>query len=1063
MEKDENFFDIALESKPDNFDVAVTSINSYRGLGELNKSVLDSFNLKYEELDNLNLDKGFDVINQGNKTVLFIVTVGKGIVLSNLKSNLQSAFTTHLKLFKNKKVWIPLMGTGSGKLTFEESFLTTKQVLNEYKKYIIDNNIKVTISFPNENKAIKLFNSLNLTSRIDHDILLNKFLEQVDSNKNSFYLIDENLIDYDKSNIDVRLAKNDLSIGDIIIIKKNIIGSDSNSLYISSVCFLTKRVSKYFFEFQIVIDNLNVTLFNTYSSYYENINLIEKRISFILETFNKADLLTVIENYNILERISYDDKITLNNITTIPGIHSDTDNGEDYLDIKEDINAFARVMAAKSFQPPLAIALLGKWGSGKSFFMRKLKENIQVLSKENPQKAFCEGVAHVHFNAWSYMDANLWASIITRIFESLEEYINGLNLPQKEKKEIENELFQKLTISKEEHLELENQQNQVKKRLQELKTHKKNIKRELNNKISSIRNSTLVNIINKVDSDFKVQEQIQKTLNDNPTFVESSEKFEKLVPKKYWDNPIEFYNQLNSVYTFIKAFIHRAKMKTNIIWLVSIIVIVSLILSINYLLNLLTSWQDFRLTNKQWLLISIYGATFTRGIDTFLKLKKQIAPFWAIKEEYENKKEEAIFKFKQEQKAVKLEISQKKEEIIQVNKEIDTNLQLQANLKFKLENSLSTHALYTFIEKRANSDDYKKHLGIVSLIRKDFEILSGLLTDHQTELVSNEDSEEFKKLFNKPLERIILYIDDLDRCPEERVVEVLEAVNLLMAFPLFVVVVGVDPRWVKKALLVKYKNQFSGKEKTQEAISPSNYLEKIFQVPFHLKDADDKSIKNMIEKLATNKTNLIIEESIEVESNQKDKNNLLELTVDNDKITVDSESILINDNKGKTHIQSVEITNVEKIKALEISEKEIETIKSLTEIIGNNPRTIKRFINIYRIIKTHQDFNSQNDESILALIFLLSFSIGKYSLQFPELIVYINKGSFNSFDNLNNFFDYAIKQNKTKVTENDFIITNKFELLFEIIKGNNSEVLNLDMSLLEEQYNFIHRFTFKNI
>lgn len=50
----------------------------------------------------------------------------------------------------------------------------------------------------------------------------------------------------------------------------------------------------------------------------------------------------------------------------------------------------------------------------------------------------------------------------------------------------------------------------------------------------------------------------------------------------------------------------------------------------------------------------------------------------------------------------------------------------------------------------------------------------------------------------KPVERIVLYIDDLDRCPPKRVVEVLEAVHLLLAFPLFVVVVGVDVRWVSR-------------------------------------------------------------------------------------------------------------------------------------------------------------------------------------------------------------------------------------------------------------------------
>src|SRR5262249_7011132 len=48
-----------------------------------------------------------------------------------------------------------------------------------------------------------------------------------------------------------------------------------------------------------------------------------------------------------------------------------------------------------------------------------------------------------------------------------------------------------------------------------------------------------------------------------------------------------------------------------------------------------------------------------------------------------------------------------------------------------------------------------------------------------------------------PLERIVLYIDDLDRCPPRRVVEVLTAMQLLLALPLFV---AVDPRWLVRSL-----------------------------------------------------------------------------------------------------------------------------------------------------------------------------------------------------------------------------------------------------------------------
>ena len=54
--------------------------------------------------------------------------------------------------------------------------------------------------------------------------------------------------------------------------------------------------------------------------------------------------------------------------------------------------------------------------------------------------------------------------------------------------------------------------------------------------------------------------------------------------------------------------------------------------------------------------------------------------------------------------------------------------------------------------------------------------------------------------------RIILYIDDPDRCPPRRVVEMLEAIHLLLAIRLFVVVVAVDPRWLLRAIAAHYRD-----------------------------------------------------------------------------------------------------------------------------------------------------------------------------------------------------------------------------------------------------------------
>ncbi|MNQ30654.1 KAP family P-loop domain protein [compost metagenome] len=327
-----------------------------------------------------------------------------------------------------------------------------------------------------------------------------------------------------------------------------------------------------------------------------------------------------------------------------------------------------------------------------------------------------------------------------------------------------------------------------------------------------------------------------------------------------------------------------------------------------------------------------------------------------------------------------------------------------------------------------------------------------MLTEHRSELVTNTEAYEFKKMFKnkKPLERIILYIDDLDRCPEERVVEVLEAVNLLLAFPLFVVIVGIDPRWVKIALKEKYKNQFA---ESAHGISPSNYLEKIFQVPFHLKDANDTTVKNMIEKLAkttynldpiiqNKKSDVIKKESIEVSIVELDEN-------DEQKIT---STISIPESfEDEFH------ANKNKIEALNITNKEIQQIKSLAHIIGNNPRCIKRFLNIYRIVKTHEDFDYESYEKeneLLVIMFLLALPMGTYN----PLSTKINNLIESQEEDLS--ISYFLSKDYNTIEDELYKMKKNLNNFFLM---DNSPLLKLKFNDLRKHYNFIKRFTFKNI
>ena len=150
------------------------------------------------------------------------------------------------------------------------------------------------------------------------------------------------------------------------------------------------------------------------------------------------------------------------------------------------------------------------------------------------------------------------------------------------------------------------------------------------------------------------------------------------------------------------------------------------------------------------------------------------------------------------------------------------------------EDSFVTHLL-----ERANSEEYRRHFGLIAIVRKDLEEL-----EKQLRAASKQ-------------RRIVLFIDDLDRCPPTRVVEVLQAVHLLLAFPLFVAVVGVDPRWLTRSLERHYRQVLSTDHEGAEVepglppagTNPHDYLEKIFQIPFSLDPMSVGGYRSLIASL----------------------------------------------------------------------------------------------------------------------------------------------------------------------------------------------------------------------
>lgn len=133
--------------------------------------------------------------------------------------------------------------------------------------------------------------------------------------------------------------------------------------------------------------------------------------------------------------------------------------------------------------------------------------------------------------------------------------------------------------------------------------------------------------------------------------------------------------------------------------------------------------------------------------------------------------------------------------------------------------------LDSLLKEISTADRYETYRGLTGRIHHDLRRLSDDLTAARSEWDGSTAP---------PLQRIVLYVDDLDRCTPARVVDVLQAVNLLLTMDLFVVVVAVDPRWLLNSLRRHHAGLFDDNEVA--------YLDKIFHIPVALRPMGDRAV-----------------------------------------------------------------------------------------------------------------------------------------------------------------------------------------------------------------------------
>jgi KAP family P-loop domain/HEAT repeats/Clp amino terminal domain, pathogenicity island component len=535
---------------------------------------------------------------------------------------------------------------------------------------------------------------------------------------------------------------------------------------------------------------------------------------------------------------------------SIAFVNADTSVGEDLLGFEADVNALSAIIAAKATETPLSIGLFGDWGSGKSFFMGKLENCIRDLAmierRTNGNSAYCSNIVPIWFNAWSYVETDLWASLVTDIFEELaraierdQELARGAS-PATAKAR----LLAAMASARDVVAEEVRRRDAAKAELEAVEEHVANLKvtdEELEKKLGST--ELLKDAYRAVAKDPSVKAQIDdaaKRLSIPEAGRAAGEMRASLLEIKGIWSAMGFA---------LKGW------KSTRAWLLA----AGVLLAVFVFLWVLLPWAlkvnlNSKIAGAAGLLLSAVAwlAPF------FKKARAGLAIISRIKQQQQQRIHEERNKIEEASKKLQEGVRQK---LSEAEARVDTTKAEIGRLEQTLTELRADKQLLDFIRERSLSDDYTSRLGTVAKARKDFKQLSDLMdrvrNERQDGPAAGADGQNVAFLLPR-IDRIVLYIDDLDRCAEDRVVKVLEAVHLLLAFRLFVVIVAVDSRWLLRSLR-RHSSAFqtsdgggtgiSDEELAHWESTPLNYLEKIFQIPFYLRPMRQGGFARLVDSI----------------------------------------------------------------------------------------------------------------------------------------------------------------------------------------------------------------------
>lgn len=693
---------------------------------------------------------------------------------------------------------------------------------------------------------------------------------------------------------------------------------------------------------------------------------------------------------------------------------------EDQLGADDEARAFARFAAAKGLNPPLAVGVFGDWGAGKSFFLKLVYKHIERLAKgeapESDPDVFHANVVQIRFNAWHYVDTNLWASLVDHVFVELDQWIRKRSETSKA-----DQLFDNLTTARELMFEAacrlvaqRKERKSVVATLGTLEVKLETARQEASSSLGGFWKAVTGFLTSELKSKGMDGElsKVAKALGLDQTAGDAEALQRALVAAK---------DEGRRGALIANALFRQSRSPLLLVLIVlGCVAVPTVLIHLKDLLVDLTHLQF--LTKVKDYVIAVSGM-LTAIAATVGLLTKRAHGLLTRLESFEGTLRGAIDKQVEEQSK---NLSEAEKELASLTAQVDEAKARLASASVQLaaaESEFSTGTgrgrLMQFVRERATGREYSQHLGLVATIRRDFEELSESFGTQSLKSAESEtaSSEEFrarvdalkisaageleqadidtldKSTAGQPrdsqtrFDRIVLYIDDLDRCTPDKVVDVLQAVHLLMTFPLFVVFVAVDVRWVTQALEAHYAGMLRvpGTGPGRSAATAHDYLEKIFQIPYWVRPMTPETSAQFLEdrykgavatsgleprqppavgpNVAVNEPvvdppHLVTSEDSGVDPNSSGKASTPAATTTLTTALTQPTQLI-----GSAPLPAGSMTSARRSAAvLALTPKEIEFMKVLSPYVGESPRRALRFLNVYRVIKA-----SLTDQGLAAL------------------------------------------------------------------------------------------------